>query len=151
MMGRGYDYKEQSYWKYNFILPQDITNYYFDDNTQSITYTLQNATGRMSLTDSEDEEVNIARFDTIKHISNDSVEYNNLDKYLCIEQYITSQKTDTGAGNNSKDKIKEAISNMIIRADVKHKDGTSDRHYIKFELINEYVDRFVYVYELQME
>ena len=40
---------------------------------------------------------------------------------------------------------------MIIRADVKHKDGTSDRHYIKFELINEYVDRFVYVYELQME
>ena len=40
---------------------------------------------------------------------------------------------------------------MIIRADVKHKDGTSDCHYIKFELINEYVDRFVYVYELQME
>lgn len=151
MTGRGYDYKEQSYWKYNFFLPQDITNYYFDDNTQSITYTLQNATGRMSLTDSEDEEVNIARFDTIKHISNDSVEYNNPEKYLCIEQYITSQKTDTGAGNNSKDKIKEAISNMIIRADVKHKDGTSDRHYIKFELINEYVDRFVYVYELQME
>ena len=151
MWGKGSDYKEQHFMKYHFVLPKELTDYYFDETTQSVTYTLQNATGRMVLLDREDEEVTAMRFDTIKHISNDSAEYNNPEKYLCIEQYITYQKTDTDPGNNCKDKIREAISNMIIRADVKHKDGTSDRHYIKFELINEYVDRFVYVYELQME
>lgn len=152
MESKGSEYgKQQRYLKCYFVIPREITDYYFDENTASVTYTIQNATGRMIILDKYDEEVPEHRFDTIKHISNDSAIYNNPEKYLCIEQYITYQKTDTEAGNNHKDKIKEAISNMILRADVKRKDGTTDRHYIKFELANEYVDRFVYVYELQME
>lgn len=148
MRGKGYDYGNQTFTKCDMILPKAITDYYYRDDVKSIIFTLQNATGRLTLKDSENEEVEAVRFNGLKYITNDSLEYNIPEKFLCMEMYITSNKA---APDNYKDKIKEIINNLIIRAEIIKDDATPECHYIKFELANEYVDRFVYVYELNME
>lgn len=148
MRGKGYDYGNQTFTKCDMILPKTITDYYYRDDIKSIIFTLQNATGRLTLKDSENEEVEAVRFNGLKYITNDSLEYNIPEKFLCMEMYITSNKADS---YDYKDKIKEVINNLIIRAEIIKDDATSECHYIKFELANEYVDRFVYVYEINME